>query len=161
MWEELEYVGISPLNTPEEVDELMNDSQQGTTLLVVNSVCGCAAGSARPGAMLALQNDRIPGRLATVFAGVDTEATEQARSYLKDVPPSSPNIILFKDGLPVLVMQRRHIETMTAMEVARMLKDAFDQHCEAAGPSIPPEEFEKLIPVQDCGSSIPLYGEND
>ena len=157
MWEELVAVGFTPLTSPEEVDAVLGDSPSGTVLLVINSVCGCAAGSCRPAVMEALQNKRIPDRLVTVFAGVDTEATEQARSYLTGYAPSSPNIILIKDGNPIMVMERRHIEGSMPQEIAEVLREFFDQECTAEGPSIPREQFEKLIPVQECGSSIPLY----
>jgi len=156
MWEELERVGVRSLRSAEEVDTAV--AAEGTTLVVVNSVCGCAAGGARPGVMLALQHERIPDRLTTVFAGMDREATEEARSYMADIPPSSPCIALFKEGRPVYVLERRHIEQMDARMVAANLARAFDQHCSAAGPSIPPEEFAKLAPLQQCGSSIPRMG---
>jgi len=157
MWEELVDVGFTPLTTPEAVDEVLGANTSGTTLLVINSVCGCAAGSCRPGVMAALQNDRIPDRLVTVFAGVDMEATERARSYVPDHAPSSPNVILFKDGAPVMVMERHHIEGSTPVEVANVIRTFFNQECSALGPSIPREKFERIIPIQECGSSIPLY----
>jgi putative YphP/YqiW family bacilliredoxin len=159
MWEELEQVGVKAIHTTAEVDEAL--SAPGTTLLVVNSVCGCAAGSARPGVMLALQNKRIPDRTVTVFAGVDMEAVARARECMAEIPPSSPNAILFKDGSPVVALQRGDIETMSPMDVARTLQQAFDTHCAAEGPSIPREQFEAIIPVQECGSTIPLYGDDD
>jgi putative YphP/YqiW family bacilliredoxin len=111
MWEELVAVGIQPLTTPEEVDAVLGE-KTGSTLVVLNSVCGCAAGNCRPGVMLALQNERIPDRLVTVFAGMDTEAVQQARGYF-DFQPSSPNVVLFKDGAPVMALQRFHIERMS------------------------------------------------
>lgn len=154
MWEELQAVGIEPLATPEAVEDWMDDDTTG--LMVINSVCGCAAGSCRPGVMVALQHARIPDRLATVFAGMDVEAVAQVRSYLP-YAPSSPNVILFKGRGPVFAMQRAHIETMTPAMVAEHLCAAFDEHCTRPGPSVSPEEFRKIIPVQECGSSIPLY----
>ncbi|NUP88234.1 MAG: BrxA/BrxB family bacilliredoxin [Candidatus Sumerlaeia bacterium] len=153
MWEELNRVGVKSLRTPEEVDA--DVKSPGTALVVVNSVCGCAAGSARPGVMLALQHSRIPDRCTTVFAGVDREAVDQARRLMPEVPPSSPCIALFKDGKPVHVLQRAHIEQMNPAMIADSLSRAFDAHCTAAGPSIPPEEFAKVVPVQQCGSNVP------
>lgn len=156
MWEELAQVGVQPLHTAQDVDDVMN-VKEGTTLVVVNSVCGCAAGGARPGVMMSLQNKVIPDRYVTVFAGVDREATERARSYMVNVQPSSPAIALFKDGDLVHMLERRHIEMMDAIEVAQNLKEAYDKNCGKEGPSIPAEEFEKIIPVQQCGSTIPLF----
>ena len=154
MWKELAAVGIQPLRTAEEVDHIL--AQTGTALIVVNSVCGCAAGSARPGVMHALQHRTIPDHLGTVFAGVDIEAVNRARHHMSDIPPSSPSIALFQDGQPVHVLERRHIERMDPRMLAENLAEAFDKHCAAPGPSIPPEEFAKLRPVQMCGSNIPL-----
>lgn len=156
MWEELTAVGIRPLKTPPEVDEVLARGS-GTALCVINSVCGCAAGNARPGVMLALQNDVIPDELITVFAGMDAEATARARDYMKGVAPSSPCIALFKDGQPVCVLERRHIERMTAVEVANTLQEEFRKHCSRTGPSIPAEKFESISPVQICGSSLSPY----
>lgn len=156
MWEELVAVGIRPLTTPQEVDEVLS-KKSGTVLCVVNSVCGCAAGGARPGVMLALQNDRIPDQLVTVFAGMDTEATARAREYMPNIPPSSPCIALFKDGAPYFVMERRHIEGYSAVDIANRLVAVFNEVCTRPGPSIPREEFEKIQPVEICGSSIPRY----
>lgn len=154
MRDELKAVGVKELLTPEDVDEAM--ARQGTTLVVVNSVCGCAAGNARPGVMLALQYKLIPDRSTTVFAGQDRPATDRARGFMNDVPPSSPCIAMFKDGALVACLQRMHIENMSAQEVAAALIQSFDEHCTAEGPSIPPEEFAKIQPHMACGSSIPL-----
>ena len=156
MRDELTAVGVKELLTPEDVDAALTPS--GTALVVVNSVCGCAAGNARPGVMLALQNKLIPDRLTTVFAGQDREATDRARSHMKGVPPSSPCIALFKDGEVVHCLQRMNIENQTAQMVAQSLIQAFDAHCAAAGPSISPEELAKIVPFMACGSSIPLAG---
>ena len=156
MWEELERVGVRSLRSSNEVD--LEVKAEGTALVVVNSVCGCAAGGARPGVMMALQNARIPDRMATVFAGVDREATEQARAHMTGIAPSSPCIALFKDGKPVHILERRHIEQMDASTVAASLAKAFDEHCGAEGPSIPAEEFAKISPVSQCGSSVPRIG---
>ncbi len=158
--EELPKAGVQELLTPEAVDAALGE-KQGTTLLVVNSVCGCAAGGARPGVMLALQNSVIPDRLTTVFAGMDRAATERAREYITDHPPSSPSIALFKDGKVVHMIERRSIEGRTPAEIAGDLRAAFDQHCSRPGPSIPREELEKIVPVHMCGSSIPEFEQGE
>ena len=157
MRDELVSVGIEELRTPEEVDALMKE--EGIKMIVVNSVCGCAAGNARPGAMLALQNKVIPDRLTTVFAGQDREATEQARQYMQGIPPSSPCIALFRGSELIHVLPRSEIETRNAVQVAENLVEAFNEHCTAAGPSIPREELQKIAIFEGCGSSIPLFGE--
>jgi len=159
MWEELANVGVRPLNTAEAVDEVLS-KDSGTVLCVVNSVCGCAAGGARPGVTLALQNDVIPDELVTVFAGMDQEAVAKARDYMNPVPPSSPCIAVFKDGKPVHVLERRHIERMTAIDIANNLTQVFQQICTRKGPSVPPEVFESNTHVDTCGSSISPYQGN-
>ena len=159
MWEELANVGVKPLTTAEEVDELFSTSE-GSTLVVINSVCGCAAGGCRPGVSAALQNKVIPDRLVTVFAGVDTEAVARMREYMEGMPPSSPNVVLFKDGELVFMLHRHDIEQMTAVDVANRLIEAFNQNCSAEGPSVPPEVYEQNAGVQQCGSTIPLYPGN-
>ncbi|HOE95952.1 MAG TPA: BrxA/BrxB family bacilliredoxin [Candidatus Sumerlaeota bacterium] len=157
MWEELSYVGIEPLTTAEEVDAALGNAE-GTALLVINSVCGCAAGGARPGATLSLQHTTIPDRLYTVFAGVDRAAVERARGYMPGIPPSSPFIALFKEGKPVFTLPRHQIEQMDAPAIARALAQAYDAHCSRQGPSVPREVFEKNVSVSQCGSTIPLAG---
>jgi putative YphP/YqiW family bacilliredoxin len=124
---ELTSVGFEELRTPEAVDAAVR--QPGTTLLVVNSVCGCAAGKARPGIALALGSGKRPDHLTTVFAGADLEATAQARSYLEPYPPSSPSIALFRDSVLVYMMERHNIERQAADAIAARLRKAFDQHC--------------------------------
>lgn len=156
MVEELTNVGVKSLTTPEEVDEAVLNSD-GITMVVVNSVCGCAAGNCRPGVTLALQNDKIPDNLATVFAGVDSEAVARARELMPEVPPSSPCIALFQDGKLMGILERRHIERMTAVDIANALTKVFNEHCTRKGPSVPPEVFEQNEGVKRCGSSIPLY----
>lgn len=153
---ELTNVGIVSLTTPEEVDEAILRTP-GTSMLVVNSVCGCAAGNCRPGVALALQHEKIPDNLYTVFAGMDTEAVAQARSLMKDVPPSSPNIALFRDGALVGILERRHIEQMSAIEIAKALTKVFDDECTRQGPSVSKEVYEGNEHEERCGSSIPLY----
>lgn len=154
MRDELTFVGIRELKTPAEVDEALAD-KRGTVLLVINSVCGCAAGNARPGVALALQNKTIPDRLYTVFAGQDPAATAQARGFMPHEPPSSPSFFLFKDGELVYTMPRHLIEGRDARAVAVDLINAFNTHCQAAGPSVPPEVFAKSPSVHVCGSQIP------
>jgi len=156
MWEELANVGVRPLTTAEDVDAVLG-KKEGTVLCIVNSVCGCAAGNARPGATLALQSEKIPDELVTVFAGMDQEAVAQARGYMTEVPPSSPCIAVFKDGRPLHVLERRHIETMTAVDIANNLTQVFGQHCDRPGPSVTPEEFEKNKSVKACGSTLSPY----
>ena len=155
MWQELAAVGVEPLNVPPQVDAALSPDS-GTVLLVVNSVCGCAAGYARPGAMLALQNAVIPDRSVTVFAGVDRDAVERARERMAGYAPSSPSMGLFKNGEQVFMLERRQIEQMNAEQVAAALTQAFDDHCDRQGPSIAPEEFEKIRNYEGCGSSIPV-----
>ena len=107
--------------------------------------------------MLALQHEVIPDRLTAVFAGMEREAADRARSYFEGYPPSSPCIALLKDGKLVSILQRRDIEGRTPGEIASDLTDAFDRHCKRSGPSIPRKEFEKIAPVQICGSSLPRH----
>lgn len=128
MAKDLTDYGFESLSTPEEVIDAIENSQ-GTMLLVVNSVCGCAAANARPGAKLALKNDKTPDRLVTVFAGVDREATGKAREFLLPYPPSSPSIALFKDGQLVNMIERHQIEGRSAYQIADDLKNSFDEHC--------------------------------
>ena len=128
MSKDLTNFGFESLTSPEEVDSALSQTE-GTALLVVNSVCGCAAANARPGAKLAVRNDAKPDRLYTVFAGVDREATAQAREHLLPYPPSSPSIALFKDGKLVHFLERHHIEGRPAEVIAQNLKMAFDRYC--------------------------------
>jgi putative YphP/YqiW family bacilliredoxin len=128
MREDLTRLGISELRTAEEVDEVFSN-QKGTTFLVINSVCGCAAGNARPAVKIALDHHVVPDKLTTVFAGQDQEATARARSYIEGYPPSSPSMVLFKDGQLVEMIQRHQIEGRTPEEIAGDLTRAFDKHC--------------------------------
>jgi putative YphP/YqiW family bacilliredoxin len=132
MREELTSIGVEELLEPSAVDRFLAE-KQGTALLIVNSVCGCAAGMARPGIRLALEHERRPDRIASVFAGQDLEATARARGYFPDIPPSSPSMAFFKDGELVWFLPRHRIEGRTAEDVARDLRQAFDEHCAAAG----------------------------
>lgn len=124
---ELSRLGFEDLRTPEAVTEAI--ARPGTTLVVVNSVCGCAAGKARPGIALALRAGKRPDHLTTVFAGGDIEATAEARSRFDPYPPSSPAIGLMKDGALVYMMERRDIENQTADAIAMRLQEAFEAHC--------------------------------
>lgn len=128
MREELTQVGFRELRTADEVDEVLQDGK-GTTLVVVNSVCGCAGGLARPGAGMALENDKKPDQLVTVFAGQDKEATARAREYFEGNPPSSPSIWLLKDGKLVDQLHRSDIEGTSANHVAGRLKEMFNKYC--------------------------------
>ena len=132
MREELTTIGFQELRTPADVDEFMKH-REGTTLIVVNSVCGCAAGKARPGVALALRHQVLPDRLATVFAGMEIEATDQVRNHFLGYPPSSPQIALFKDGELVHMLERRDIEGRDANAIAADLTAAFDKHCAPVG----------------------------
>ena len=125
--DELVVVGIQELTTPQAVDEIMK--QDGTTMIVVNSVCGCAAGSARPGIKLALEHDKKPNNVASVFAGQDLEATARFRSHIADIPPSSPSIALFKDGELVYFIPKHRIEGRDARALANDLIAVFDEYC--------------------------------
>ncbi len=127
MREELTRLGVKELRTPEQVDEAVRSD--GTVMIVVNSVCGCAAGKARPGIAMALQHARRPDVAATVFAGGDVEATDRARQYFAPYPPSSPSIGLLQDGKLVFMMERRDIENRDAASIAARLTAAFDEHC--------------------------------
>jgi putative YphP/YqiW family bacilliredoxin len=125
---DLTSAGFKELKTAEDVDQTI-PNQKGTLLLVMNSVCGCAAGAARPGVKLALNDGKKPEMLTTVFAGQDLEATSQARKYTLPYPPSSPAIALFKDGKLVHFLERHHIEGRSAEMIAENLKMAFDEFC--------------------------------
>lgn len=129
MRRELTDAGFSELTTPEQVDAVLGSKNDGTVLLVVNSVCGCAAGGARPGVLKALNNSKRPGKLTTVFAGQDKTATDRARSYILGFPPSSPAAALFKDGKLVYFMPRQEIEGHSPDQIAQKLVSAFESHC--------------------------------
>lgn len=131
MREELTRIGFEELRTPADVEATLQGSQ-GTVMVVVNSICGCAAGKARPGIARALQHSVRPDKVTTVFAGADIEATEKARTYFTGYEPSSPSIALLKDGKLVYMMERRQIEGRDASQVANDLIQAFDQHCAKA-----------------------------
>jgi bacilliredoxin len=152
-------VGFKELLTPEDVDETINVNDDKTVLVMINSVCGCAAGSARPGVSLALQHNVIPDRLVTGFAGQEREAVDKIRQYISGYPPSSPSIAIFKNGKLMYFMQRYNIEGRSAEDIAADLSEAFDELCTKQGPSIPADAFEKVTYAVQCGSKIPLYKE--
>jgi len=128
MREDLSRHGVIETRTPEEVDQLLAPGS-GSVLIVINSVCGCAAGRARPGVVLSLRHSVLPSKVATVFAGGDVEATAHVRGLLSDYPPSSPSIALFQDGKPVYMMHRHQIEGREAPEIAEALAAVYDQYC--------------------------------
>ena len=127
MRDELTQLGVQETRTPEEVDAAVNSP--GTVMVVVNSVCGCAAGKARPGIAMALRNATLPDKVITVFAGGDIDATDRARSYFKGISPSSPSVGILRNGELVYMLQRHQIEGRDAPQIAADLKDAFDKFC--------------------------------
>ena len=130
MREELTRLGVEELTTADEVDAAFDEADDETMLLVINSVCGCAAGNARPAVSMVQEADAQPDRYVTVFAGQDTEATERAReTYLPGIPPSSPFLALFRDGEPVYIIERKHIEGRSANAIAADLVEAFEAYC--------------------------------
>ena len=152
--DELTAVGFKHLQTPEDVEEAVK--QPGLTLCMINSVCGCAAGAARPGVGMALQHKMIPDQLVTVFAGMERDAVDRVRTHHAEIAtPSSPSMVLFKDGKCLGVVHRQDIEGRSAQQLAESLKQVFDQHCTKAGPSIPPDQFAQLTHIKACGSQIP------
>lgn len=157
MRDELIAAGFKEMLSPADVNAFINRKDDKTVLVMINSVCGCAAGSARPGVTLALQNKIIPDELYTTFAGQDKAAVAELREkYLPGIPPSSPFIVIFKNGEIIFMMQRYDIEGKTAEMVAGELIDAFNTHCTGEGPSIPAEDYANLVHAIMCGSKIPL-----
>lgn len=129
MEQELINTGFTPLKSANEVDDVLNNEKDETVMVVINSVCGCAAGSLRPGVIKAVQHSTKPDQLVTVFAGVDGEAVAQARKYMLPYPPSSPSVGLFKNGTLVHFLERHHIEGRTGDMIAENLTSAFDEYC--------------------------------
>jgi putative YphP/YqiW family bacilliredoxin len=157
MRDELTFVGFEEMLSPQTVEEILSQKNDQTVLVMVNSVCGCAAGSARPGVTLALQHNIIPDRMVTVFAGQDRDSVDHLREkYLANFPPSSPSIALFKNGEILFMMPRHHIEGRGPEEIAEDLKMVFEKFCTKQGPSISSEQYEKLVHAKSCGSKIPL-----
>lgn len=156
MRDELLAVGFEELLTPQEVDKAINVNNDEVNLVFINSVCGCAAGSARPGVSLALQNSKIPDKLYTVFAGQERDAVDEVRKLVKNYPPSSPSVAMFKNGQLVYFMQRYDIEGYGPEHIAKELIDAFNELCTKQGPSVSPEVYESIVYAKSCGSKIPL-----
>lgn len=152
--DELTAVGLKDLLTPEEVDRAA--AEPGTSLFVINSICGCAGGTARPAVAIALQNKVIPDRLYALFAGMEREAVDRLRKlHAEAAHPSSPSMVLFKDGRVAAMFPREVIENQDAQGLAAALVKAFEANCARPGPSIPTEQFAKLKNARACGSSIP------
>lgn len=128
MREDLTRHGVLETRTPEEVDQILGPNS-GTVMMVVNSVCGCAAGKARPGIAASLKHSILPDKVATVFAGGDVEAVARVRELSAGLPPSSPSVLLFRNGKPVYMLHRHQIEGRQAPEIAQLLTQAFDEHC--------------------------------
>ena len=128
MREDLTRHGVTETRTPEEVDQILGPNS-GTVMMVVNSVCGCAAGKARPGVAASLKHSILPDKVATVFAGGDVEAVARVRELSAGLPPSSPSVLLFRNGKPVYMLHRHQIEGRQAPEIAQLLTQAFDEHC--------------------------------
>lgn len=157
MRDELIAVGFEELLTVDAVEKAINVNDDKTALVFINSVCGCAAGSARPGVSLALQNDIIPDKLYTVFAGQERDAVDKARQLVKNYPPSSPSIALFKNGELLHFVPRLDIEGYSAEQIADDLKSIFNQYCSGKGPSITPEQLAQVQHAKSCGSKIPKF----
>jgi putative YphP/YqiW family bacilliredoxin len=161
MREELIATGFKEFLTPDDVDQGLDRKDNSTQLVVLNSVCGCSAGTARPGVMLALQNKIIPDELYTVFAGMEKDAVDKYRQqYMVNYMPSSPSIGLFKNGEPITVLNRSDIEGDTAEQIASTLVEAFERLCSRKGPSVSIEEFEKMTQGKyGCSSNLPKFGD--
>ncbi len=161
MRDELVAVGFKELLNSEDVDSVLGSETDETTLVLVNSVCGCAAGGARPGATFALQNNVIPDHLTTVFAGQEKMAVEHVRqSYLGEYPPSSPAIALMKGRQVLFVMERQDIVGRSPEEISTILREVFDKYCSRQGPSIRSEDYAKVVHAVACGSKIPLFNQS-
>jgi len=157
MRDELVAVGFQELLSPKDVDEAINVNDDKTILIMINSVCGCAAGSARPGVSLALQNDVIPDKLYTGFAGQERDAVDRIRQLIGEYPPSSPSVGLFKNGKLIYFMQRYDIEGNGPETIANELINVFNEYCGRKGPSVTPEQFSQIMHAKMCGSKIPLF----
>lgn len=160
MREELVAVGFTELLTAKDVEEAILINDDKTVLVMINSVCGCAAGSARPGVSLALQHKTIPDILYTVFAGQERDAVDRVRQLITNYPPSSPSVAMFKNGKLIYFMPRLEIEGYGPEHIANELKAAFDELCSNQGPSVSPEHFANVMHAKACGSKIPLYKGN-
>jgi len=157
MRDELTYIGFTELKTEDEVHKYLSNKNDETTFVFINSVCGCAAGSARPGISLALQCKTIPNNIVTAFAGQDNEAVNAIRTkYLRQFAPSSPSAALIKNGEVIFMMPRHYFEGRREQHIAELLNEVFVNNCSKEGPSIPKEKFELLVHARKCGSKIPL-----
>lgn len=157
MRDELVFVGFQETRTPQQVDDVLSQKNGETVFVVINSVCGCAAGSARPAATLALQHHTIPDKFITVFAGMDRDAVDFLREkFLSQYPPSSPSMALFENGELVYFLPRHRIEGRYPEEIAEELKSVFDKYCKRKGPSISPEKYAQLVHAISCGSKIQI-----
>lgn len=157
MRDELVAVGFKELLTVKDVEEALLVNNDETILVMINSVCGCAAGSARPGVSLALQHNIIPDKLYTVFAGQERDAVDRVRQLIPNYPPSSPSVAMFKNGKLIYFMPRLEIEGRNPEQIAKDLKEAFNELCSNQGPSVSPEHFAKVMHAKSCGSKIPLF----
>jgi len=157
MRDELVAVGFTELLTVKDVEESLLVSDDKTALVMINSVCGCAAGSARPGVSLALQHKTIPDKLYAVFAGQERDAVDRARQLITNYPPSSPSVAMFKNGKLIYFMPRLEIEGRNPEFISNELRAAFDELCSNQGPSVSPEHFASIMYAKSCGSKIPLY----
>ena len=158
MREELIHVGFKELLTLDEVDDAILKSNDESVLLVINSVCGCAAGSARPGVALSLQHHIIPEHLVCTFAGMDKKPLEYIRQrFFSNYVPSSPCFALFRNGEIEFIMERKDLVDKSPEEIAEILTKVFEQQCKRTGPSISPEKYNKLDNVIMCSSNIPRY----
>lgn len=159
MRDELIAVGFEELLNPAAVEKAIKTNDDKTVLVFINSVCGCAAGSARPGVSLALQHNVIPDKLYTVFAGQEREAVDKVRQCVTNYPTSSPSIALFKNGELLHFVPRLNIEGYSAGQIAENFINIFKQYCSAKGPSITPEQFAQVEYAKTCGSKIPKFRE--
>jgi putative YphP/YqiW family bacilliredoxin len=160
MRDELIDVGFEELYSLEDVDKALLQQNDEIVLMMINSVCGCAAGSARPGVALALQHWVIPDQLAAVFAGQDKMAVEYVRQrFLSEYMPSSPCIAIYKNGELQFLMQRKDLVHKSPEEISEILTQVFDQLCSRPGPSISPEAYDRLEYTVQCSSNIPRYQE--
>ena len=159
MREELVAVGCKEFLIPDDVDQGLDKKDNSTQLVVINSVCGCSAGTARPGVMLALQNEIIPDELYTIFAGMEKDAVDQYRhKYMANYMPSSPSIGLFKNGEPIAMLHRSDIEGNTAEQIATNLVEAFERLCSRKGPSVSEDEFERITQGKyGCSSNLTKF----
>ena len=157
MRDELVAIGFTELLTVKDVEESLLVSDDKTALVMINSVCGCAAGSARPGVSLALQHKTIPDKLYAVFAGQERDAVDRARQLITNYPPSSPSVAMFKNGKFIYFMPRFEIEGRNPEYISNELRSAFDELCSNQGPSVSHEHFAQVMHAKSCGSKIPLY----